>query len=93
MAEPPIAVIEKNTEKHGTTEVTKAYLKSLYSEPAQEIIAKHGYRPRSATILKKYADKFPKLDLITVDSNFGGWHKAHKDHFADGASFDKLYVK
>ena len=93
LAEPPIAVIEKNTEKHGTTEVTKAYLKSLYSEPAQEIIAKHGYRPRSATILKKYADKFPKLDLITVDSNFGGWHKAHKDHFADGASFDKLYVK
>lgn len=93
LAEPPIAVIEKNTEKHGTTEVAKAFLKSLYSEPAQEIIAKHGYRPRNEAVLKKYADKFPKLDLITVDSHFGGWHKAHKEHFADGASFDKLYVK
>ncbi|MBK8397157.1 MAG: sulfate ABC transporter substrate-binding protein [Leptospiraceae bacterium] len=93
LAEPPVAVIEKNTEKHGTTEVTKAYVKSLYSEPAQELIAKHGYRPRSETVLKKYTDKFPKLELITVDSHFGGWQKAHKDHFADGASFDKLYVK
>lgn len=93
LAEPPVAIVEKNAEKHGTLETAKAYLKSLYSDAAQEIIAKHGYRPRSATILKKYESKFPKLDLITVDGHFGGWHKAQKDHFADGASFDQLYVK
>ncbi|XDD51434.1 sulfate ABC transporter substrate-binding protein [Leptospira sp. WS92.C1] len=93
LAEPPVAIVEKNAEKHGTLETAKAYLKSLYSEAAQEIIAKHGYRPRSATVLKKYESKFPKLELITVNGHFGGWHKAQKDHFADGASFDQLYVK
>lgn len=93
LAEPPVAIVEKNAEKHGTLDTAKAYLKSLYSDAAQEIIAKHGYRPRNPAILKKYESKFPKLDLITVDGHFGGWHKAQKDHFADGASFDQLYVK
>lgn len=93
LAEPPVAIVEKNADKHGNLETAKAYLKSLYSEAAQEIIAKHGYRPRNQSILKKYEAKFPKLDLITVDGHFGGWQKAHKDHFADGASFDQLYVK
>ncbi|EMY76355.1 sulfate-binding protein [Leptospira weilii serovar Ranarum str. ICFT] len=93
LAEPPVAIVEKNAVKHGTLETAKAYLKSLYSEAAQEIIAKHGYRPRNQTVLKKHEAKFPKLDLITVDEHFGGWHKAQKDHFADGASFDQLYVK
>ncbi|WP_078124499.1 sulfate ABC transporter substrate-binding protein [Leptospira alexanderi] len=93
LAEPPVAIVEKNAEKHGTLETAKAYLKSLYSDAAQEIIAKHGYRPRNQAILKKHEGKFPKLDLNTVDGHFGGWHKAQKDHFADGASFDQLYVK
>ncbi|MBM9500165.1 sulfate ABC transporter substrate-binding protein [Leptospira sp. 201903071] len=93
LAEPPVAIVEKNAEKHGTLETAKAYLKSLYSEAAQEIIAKHGYRPRNQAVLKKYESKFPKLELVTVDGHFGGWHKAQKDHFADGASFDQLYVK
>ncbi|MCG6167478.1 sulfate ABC transporter substrate-binding protein [Leptospira sp. FAT2] len=93
LAEPPVAIVEKNAEKHGTLETAKAYLKSLYSEAAQEIIAKHGYRPRNPAVLKRHENKFPKLELITVDGHFGGWHKAQKDHFADGASFDQLYVK
>lgn len=93
LAEPPVAVVEKNTEKHGTTEVARAYLKSLYSESAQELIAKYGYRPRSETVLKKYESKFPKIELLTIDGNFGGWTKAQKEHFADGGTFDKLYVK
>ncbi|EMO12964.1 sulfate-binding protein [Leptospira santarosai str. CBC523] len=93
LAEPPVAIVEKNAEKHGTLETAKAYLKSLYSDAAQEIIAKHGYRPRNQAVLKKHEGKFPKLDLITVDGHFGGWNKAQKDHFADGASFDQLYVK
>jgi len=93
LAEPPVAVVEKNAEKHGTMEVAKEYLRSLYSEPAQDLIAKHGYRPRSATALKKYETKFPKIELINIDTHFGGWVKAQKDHFIDGASFDKLYNK
>jgi sulfate/thiosulfate transport system substrate-binding protein len=93
LAEPPVALVEKNAEKHGTLDVAKEYLRSLYSEPAQELIAKHGYRPRSATALKKYEAKFPKIELLNIDTHFGGWLKAQKEHFMDGASFDKLYSK
>jgi sulfate transport system substrate-binding protein len=93
LAEPPVAVVEKNAEKHGTLEVSIAYLKSLYSEAAQELIAKHGYRPRNPNVLKKYEAKFPKIELLNVDKDFGGWSKAQKEHFADGGSFDQLYVK
>ncbi len=93
LAEPPVAVVEKNTDKHGTTEIAREYLKSLYSEPAQEIIAKHGYRPRSVSALKKFAANFPKMDLVIFESVFGSWEKAQKEHFSDGGSFDKIYVK
>ncbi len=93
LAEPPVALVETNAQKHNTLEVSKAYLKSLYSEPAQEIIAKHGYRPRSATALKKYEAKFPKIEMVNIDADFGGWIKAQKDHFSDGASFDQIYAK
>jgi sulfate transport system substrate-binding protein len=88
-----VALVEKNAEKHGNVEVAREYLRSLYSEPAKELIAKHGYRPRNVNILKKYEAKFPKIELLNIDSNFGGWVKAHTDHFADGGSFDKIYSK
>lgn len=93
LAEPPVAVVEKNAEKHGSNEVAKEYLRSLYSEPAQELVAKHGYRPRSKTALKKYENKFPSIEMLTIDTHFGGWINAQKEHFADGGSFDKLYSK
>ncbi|TGL60197.1 sulfate ABC transporter substrate-binding protein [Leptospira ognonensis] len=93
LAEPPVALVETNAQKHKTLEASKAYLKSLYSEPAQEIIAKHGYRPRSATAFKKYETKFPKIEMVTIDADFGGWVNAQKDHFADGASFDQIFAK
>ncbi len=93
LAEPPVAVVEKNAKKDGVEEVAIAYLKSLYSEQAQEIIAKHGFRPRNAKILKKYSSKFPDLELVTVDKDFGGWENAHKKHFKDGALFDKIFSK
>jgi len=92
LAEPPVAVVEKVAAKHGTTEVAKAYLEFLYSEEGQEIEAKNYYRPRSAKALAKYADRFPKLTLFTIDDVFGGWQKAQARHFADGGMFDKIYT-
>lgn len=90
LAEPPVTVIEKFAKKHGTEKAAKAYLDFLYSEEGQEIIAKHYYRPRSETVKAKYAGRFPKLELVTIE-DFGGWKKAQNDHFADGGYFDKIY--
>ncbi len=90
LAEPPVTVVDKIAKKHGTEEVAKAYLDFLYTEEGQEIIAKHYYRPRLESIVKKYADQFPKLELLTIQ-DFGGWQKAQQDHFSDGGSFDKIY--
>lgn len=91
LAEPPVALIDKNVDKHQTRTVAQAYLEYLYSPEAQEIAAKNYYRPRLEAVASKYAKQFPKLNLITVDEIFGGWQKAQKTHFADGGVFDQIY--
>ena len=71
----------------------QAYLEYLYTEEAQDLIGKHFYRPRSEKAQAKYARQLPRLNLFTIDQAFGGWDKADKAHFADGASFDQIYAK
>jgi sulfate transport system substrate-binding protein len=93
LAEPPVTVVDKNVDKHGTRAVAQAYLEYLYSPEGQEIAAKNFYRPTDAKVAKKYEKQFPKLKLITIDKVFGGWTKAQKEHFADGGVFDQIYTK
>jgi sulfate/thiosulfate transport system substrate-binding protein len=91
LTEPPVTVVDKVVDKHGTRAVAEAYLKELYTPEAQEIAAKHYYRPRNADVLAKYKDRFPTIALFTVDELFGGWSKAQPTHFNDGGLFDKIY--
>jgi sulfate transport system substrate-binding protein len=91
LAEPPVAVVEKNAKKHGTEELAQAYLAYLYSAEAQDIAGKHFYRPRDAKALEKWSKNFPKINLVTIDKDFGGWTKAQKTHFDDGGTFDQVY--
>ncbi|MBI5440392.1 MAG: sulfate ABC transporter substrate-binding protein [Deltaproteobacteria bacterium] len=93
LAEPPVAVVDKVAEKHGTKAVAQAYLEYLYTAEGQELAAKHYYRPRLDAVAKKYATQFPKVKLFTVDEVFGGWQKAQKVHFADGGVFDQIYAR
>ena len=93
LAEPPVAVVEKNAAKHGTAEVSEAYLKFLYTDEAQNLAGKHFYRPRNKEIAAKFTDKLPTLPLVTIDADFGGWAKAQKTHFDDGGTFDTIYQK
>jgi sulfate/thiosulfate transport system substrate-binding protein len=92
LAEPSVTVVQKNATKHGTQKVAEAYLRFLYSDEGQEIIARNFYRPRNATVAAKYAGTFPKISLFTIDELFGGWHKAHKTHFEDNAIYDQIYL-
>jgi sulfate/thiosulfate-binding protein len=91
LAEPPVAVVDKNVERHGTKAAAQAYLEFLYSDEGQEIAAKHYFRPRNQTVAKKYDNVFPKIKLFTVDQMFGGWKKAQATHFDDGGVFDQIY--
>ena len=90
LAENPVAVIDKVVDKKGTRKQAEAYLKYLWSDEAQEIAAKHQLRPRSPALLAKYAKDFPPVVTFTIDQYFGGWTKAQKDHFDDGATYDQL---
>ena len=90
LAEPPVAIVEKNAEKDGNLNLAKAYLNYLYSPAGQEIAAKNFYRPRNATVLKKYAATFKPLKLVTIDKEFGGWTKVQKQHFENGGVFDQI---
>ncbi|MCE4059210.1 sulfate ABC transporter substrate-binding protein [Pandoraea sputorum] len=93
LTEPPVAIVDKNVDKHGTRKAAEAYLQWLYSPQGQEIAAKHFYRPRSPEIAKKYESQYPKLKLYTVDADLGGWTKTQAKHFADGGIFDQIYTK
>lgn len=87
VAEPPVAVVDKHVDKHGTRAVAQAYLEFLYSDAGQKIIAKHHYRPAKL----KSASTLPALQLFTIDQIAGSWKAAHQKHFADGGLFDQIY--
>jgi len=91
LAEPPVALVDKNVDRHKTRTVAEGYLNFLYSPLAQDLIGKNHYRPRSAAAAAKYAGKFKPLALVTIDDTFGGWKKAQATHFADGGVFDRIY--
>jgi len=93
LAEPPVTVIDKVVDKRKTRAVATAYLEYLYTEEGQELAAKNYYRPRLESIAKKYEKQFPKVNLVNIDNEFGGWQKAQKTHFADGGTFDEIYQK
>lgn len=90
LAEPPVAIVEKNAQKSGNTNLAKGYLNFLYSPKGQDIAAKNFYRPRDANVLKKYNSTFKPLKLITIDSEFGGWAKVQKEHFENNGIFDQI---
>jgi len=93
LAEPPVAVVDKVVDKRGTRALAQAYLDYLYSPEGQDIAGDNYYRPIDPAAAAKYARQFPKVALFTIDEVFGGWAKAQKTHFADGGTFDRVYLK
>ena len=92
LAEPPVAFVDGNVETKGTRKVAEAYLQFLYTPEGQEIAAKHYYRPRDPEVADpKDLAQFKKIELVTIDGDFGGWAKAQPEHFGDGGTFDQIY--
>jgi sulfate/thiosulfate transport system substrate-binding protein len=92
LAEPPVSIVDKVVDKHGTRAVATAYLQYLYSSEGQAIAARNYYRPRSAKIQANYAKAFPMVPLFSLSQYFGNWQHAQKTYFADGGIFDQIYV-
>ena len=90
LAEPPVAVVDKVVDKRGTRKEAEAYLRFLYSAEAQEIAARHHYRPVDAAVSARHAKQFAAVKLLGIDEMFGGWQRAQKTHFADGGVFDQI---
>ncbi|PAU88537.1 sulfate transporter subunit [Pseudomonas sp. WN033] len=90
LAEPPVTVVDKNVDRKGTREVAEGYLQYLYSDEAQRLAGKHYYRPSNPEIAAEFAERFPALELFTVDEVFGGWQNAQDTHFNDGGQFDSI---
>lgn len=91
LAEPPVALVDKIADKRGTRAAAQAYLDYLYSPEGQELAAKHYYRPRDPAVAERHRERFPQLQLFTIDEAFGGWAKAQAAHFKDGGTFDQIY--
>jgi sulfate/thiosulfate transport system substrate-binding protein len=91
LAEPAVALVDANVDRHGTRKAAEAYLAFLYTPEGQELAARNFYRPRLAEVAARHADQFPQIPLFTVDEVFGGWRKAQATHFADGGIFDQIH--
>lgn len=88
----PVAVVEENTEKNGTTELATEYLNWLYSPEAQRIVAEGGNRTANEEVTAEFADKFPQVELLTVEDVFGGWDRIESEHLASGGILDQVFV-
>ena len=93
LAEPPVTVVDKNVDKHGTRKLAEAYLDYLYSAEGQEIVARHYFRPRDVKVSERYAKQSASIRLFTIDEMFGGWRNAQKAHFSEGGSFDQIFLR
>jgi sulfate transport system substrate-binding protein len=94
LAEPPVAVVDKNVDRKGTRAVAQAYLEFLYTPQGQTLAAEHDYRPRDPQVAARYASTFNlKVNLFTIDEVFGGWTKAQATHFNDGGVFDRIFTR
>jgi sulfate/thiosulfate transport system substrate-binding protein len=93
LAEPPVAVVDRNVDRRGTRAVAEAYLQFLYSPEGQEIVARHHFRPRDPAVAARYSASFGRTTLFTIDEVFGGWTKAQAAHFADQGFFDRMVVR
>jgi len=93
LAEPPVAVVDKVVDRRGTRALAEAYLRTLYTPDAQELIARNYYRPQLAAAARKYAARFKPVPMVSVDQAFGGWDAAQKKFFADGGIFDQVYAQ
>ncbi|ENU28006.1 MULTISPECIES: sulfate ABC transporter substrate-binding protein [Acinetobacter] len=92
LAEPSVAIVDKTVDKDGNRNLARGYLNFLYSPLGQELAAKHYFRPRNPQVAAKYAKQFPKIKLFSINDVFGGWAKAQKTHFINGAIFDQIYA-
>ena len=93
LAENPVVWVDKVVKKKDTARQARAYLEFLYSPAAQELAAKHFFRPIDPVILAKHADRFPAIPLYSVPEVFGSWEKAQAAHFGEGGVFDQIYQK
>ena len=93
LAEPPVAIVDRNVKRRKTEQAATEYLKFLYSPSGQEVVAKHHFRPQDKNVAEKYKAKFAAVKTFTVDEVFGGWAKAHQVHFAEGGTFDKIQTR
>jgi sulfate/thiosulfate transport system substrate-binding protein len=92
IAEPPVALVDSNASKKGNLKIADEYLRYLYSDIAQEITAKHFFRPVNSKILAKYESQYPKLELVSLKNSFGTWEYAQNTHFKDGGCFDEILL-
>lgn len=93
LAESPVTWVDKVVRRKGTEKLARAYLEFLYTPEAQEIIARHNFRPSDAGVLKKHESQFRPLPLFTIEEVAGSWTEAQKTHFADGGVFDQIFER
>jgi sulfate/thiosulfate transport system substrate-binding protein len=86
----PVAVVDKNVDKHGTRQVSEAFVQFLFTPESQREFTKVGFRPVNSTVAKEVQNKFPKISKLYNVQSLGGWDAIQKKFFDDGGIFDRI---
>jgi sulfate/thiosulfate-binding protein len=92
LAEPPLAIVNANANRHGTSKVAQAYLEFLYTPEAQEIAAENFYRPVDPAVAAKHKATFPEIRFFGIDAVAKDWNDAYEKFFGTGRIFDRIYT-
>ncbi|GAB1538896.1 sulfate ABC transporter substrate-binding protein [Scytonema sp. NUACC21] len=88
----PVAIVDKNVDRHGTREVAEAFVDFLYSTEAQREFANLGYRPVNPAVIEEVSKKYTPIKTFFTAQDLGGWEILQKSFFSDGAIFDKIWT-
>jgi sulfate/thiosulfate-binding protein len=89
----PVAVVDKNVDKHGTREIAEAFVQFLFTPEAQKEFGDTGFRPVDEKVAQNYATQYPKVNKLLTVKDFGGWSEVQDEFFEDGGLFDKIQTK
>jgi sulfate/thiosulfate transport system substrate-binding protein len=92
LAEPTVAWVDANVEKHSSAALARAYLDFLFTDEGQEIIAREGYRPFNPQILEKHSGTLRKIELFPITAIASDWTDAQRRFFADDGIIDAVYT-
>ncbi len=90
LIENPIALIDKNVNKHQTRKIAEAFLEFVHSKEAQRLYAQYGLRPVNEEVAREFTAKYPAPKYLFNINYLGGWNQVENDIYGKNGVWTKI---